>query len=114
MHNSLQGYPVRDEYVRKVPAGEQIIEEYYRIAPHIVANINSRRNSKRIYHSLYRRLVQKSLGLLLLGKKQEALYNYLTIVEDSKRKYFFLEKLVLSAGHQSREVVRLIKPLRSC
>jgi hypothetical protein len=79
----------RDEYVRKVPAGEQIIEEYYRIAPYIVANINSRRNSKRIYHSLYRRLVQKSLGLLLLGKKQEALDNYITTVEDLKRKYFF-------------------------
>jgi hypothetical protein len=85
--NALRNF--RDEYVRKVPAGEQILEEYYRIAPHIVANINSRRNSKRIYYGLYRRLIQKSLGLLLLGKKEEALNNYITIVEDLKRKYLF-------------------------
>jgi len=77
----------RDEYVRNLPAGDQIIRQYYEIAPRIITNINRTLNSRNIYLTLYKELVSKSLELIRSGKMKEAFNNYLKIVTELKRKY---------------------------
>ncbi|MBC7326748.1 hypothetical protein H5T87_01365 [bacterium] len=77
----------RDEYVRNLPNGEQIIEEYYRVAPSIVAEINKAENFKEIYSALYERLVSRTVELINQGKKEEAFNNCLAIFNELKRVY---------------------------
>lgn len=77
----------RDEYVRNLPEGSQLIREYYKIAPLIVARINSTGNPKEIYLSLYERLVSKSLQLIYSGKNDEAFKNYLKIINELKQNH---------------------------
>jgi hypothetical protein len=83
--NTLRAF--RDKYIRALPNGEQLISEYYAIAPRVIAGIKHAENSKEVYLSLYERLVLKSLRLIRSGKKDEAFKNYLNIVNELKQKY---------------------------
>ena len=76
-----------EECIRTLPYGEQLIREYYEIAPLIVAAIDSMENRREIYMDLYERLVLKSLELIQTGRKNEAVKNYQQIVSELKRRY---------------------------
>jgi len=66
----------RDEYVRKRVDGEEILMEYYRLAPQVVSCIDRSCKSKHIYEDLYRRFVERSLELIRAGRNEEALCYY--------------------------------------
>ena len=77
----------RDGYIKTLPNGDQIIREYYEIAPRIVAAINRIKNSKKVYIDLYERLVLKTLELIQRGENEEAFKNCLEIVNELKQRY---------------------------
>jgi hypothetical protein len=76
----------RDEYVRNLPNGTQLIHEYYNIAPQIVAGINSSEDLMKVYEGLYEKLVT-NLELIRSGKKGEALRNGLEIINELRENY---------------------------
>ncbi|MFP4646379.1 MAG: ABC transporter substrate-binding protein [Candidatus Acetothermia bacterium] len=77
----------RDEFVRGLRQGDQIIQEYYEIAPKIINKIDGLKRSSEVYEELYRKLVQRSVELIELGRKREAFENYRSIVQELKRRY---------------------------
>lgn len=77
----------RDEYVRNLPNGDEIIREYYETAPRIIAGINQAKNSREISLSLYEHLVVKSIEFIHSGKKDDAFKNYLKIANQLKKRY---------------------------
>ncbi len=77
----------REDYVRSLENGNEIINEYYIIAPRILSEIDRTDNNREIYIELYEQLVLKSLELIKSGKEYEAFNNYLQIVENLKERY---------------------------
>ena len=77
----------RDEFVCSLPEGDRIIQEYYEIAPRILAGISKTANSNDVYVDLYERLVKKSLELISADKKDEAYANYLLVVNELRERY---------------------------
>ncbi|MGB9618662.1 MAG: CFI-box-CTERM domain-containing protein, partial [Desulfomonilaceae bacterium] len=66
----------RDEYVRKRADGEEILREYYSLAPMVVSCIDRSSESSQIYEALYERFVERSLELIRAGRNEEALCYY--------------------------------------
>lgn len=77
----------RDSFVKGLPEGNQIVNEYYEIAPRIIEKIDSLKNSSRVYEDLYGKLVRRSVELIDLGRKKEAFENYKSIVQELKASY---------------------------
>ena len=77
----------RDEYIKSLPSGEQLINDYYVNAPKIVAAINGLPNSMEIYHDLYEQLAAKSLELVNSGKQEDALRLGLSMFKELKNRY---------------------------
>lgn len=70
----------RDNYIMTVPGGPELIQEYYEVAPAIVASIIENKESVRILSALYDELVVPSVTLILSGEYEEALLHYRTCV----------------------------------
>lgn len=76
----------RDGYMRSLPDGNEMIEEYYRIAPPIVEIIDSRKDKDSIYKSIYE-TVKKCVLLIKADKNEEALEEYKNMVLGLEEKY---------------------------
>jgi len=76
----------RDNYVRNLPSGEEIIREYYNIAPSIITEIDKRENSEEIYQNI-KREIDEALTLINLGKKEQAFTIYYNVVKRLKQEY---------------------------
>ena len=74
----------RDNWLRYRPDGEQLIEDYYAIAPLIVSKINKLSNSKEIYKAIWQKYLKNCLNLIESGKNQECSNLYKKMVEDLK------------------------------
>ena len=66
----------RDGYMRSLPQGEELIAEYYRIAPAIVEQIQCSDSRLEVLDRLYQDLVLPCVELIREGKNEEALENY--------------------------------------
>jgi hypothetical protein len=77
----------RDSYVRGLPHGTAVIDDYYEVAPRVVRAINCSSDKRGIYDYLYKALVLKTVELIADGKKEEAFANYCGIVCDLKANY---------------------------
>lgn len=80
----------RDNWLQNQPNGPELIQEYYRIAPQIVSNINANEKYIEIYDDLYEHLVLKCVNLIETGQYMEALKKYKTTVDDLKNVYLNL------------------------
>jgi len=76
----------RDNYVRALPNGEEILCEYYEVAPQIVAGINGADNRQQVYLNLYEDLIS-AVELIRQGKDNEVFRNYLRILSELKQRY---------------------------
>ncbi len=76
----------RETYVRSLPKGNEMLEEYQRIAPHILEKINAQPQRQQIYAALFQR-VRTSVESILAGKPQEAFENYKNVVAELKAQY---------------------------
>jgi hypothetical protein len=77
----------RDEFVAKLPGGQETLLEYDWIASQIVHAINKTKNPKTVYQQLFEDLVKKSVLLINSGKRQEAYDHYLKVTNELKQKY---------------------------
>ncbi len=77
----------RDEFVSNLPNGDELIKEYYEVAPKIVSAINRTKNPKKIYSMLYEELVSKTSRFINSNQKQEAFGNCVSVVRSLEQKY---------------------------
>jgi hypothetical protein len=82
--NTMRAF--RDSYIKSLPDGEEIIREYYQVAPQIVARINRTDNWQEVYLNLYEQLVL-IVELICRGENDEALRNCLRIFNELKQRY---------------------------
>lgn len=65
----------RDEFVRRLPGGPQLIEQYYLRSPQIVAQIERDVHAEQIFAQIYSD-IKRAVRLISEGKLDEAYYYY--------------------------------------
>lgn len=81
---TMRGF--RDNYLRFLPDGEDMIAEYYRIAQPIVDVINSKSDKDSIYKAIYE-TVKKCVSFVKAEKNEEAFTECTNMISDLKNKY---------------------------
>ena len=77
----------RDEWLIKQDDGEQLVREYYQIAPQIVEAIEGESEVDRIYSSLWKDYISKCIGLIEKGDYEACKNLYIRMVEELKKVY---------------------------
>lgn len=77
----------RDETLLSSQAGRQLVHEYYRIAPSIVAYISREKDSATIYHNLYDHYILPGYTALMQGNDRVAVQLYSQMVTFLAKKY---------------------------
>ena len=62
----------RDEYIRLLPVGSNLIEDYYRTAPLIVQRIKSGSDTNAVFENLLS-IIRSVVALIQAGRNSEAL-----------------------------------------
>lgn len=78
----------RDNYLRKLPSGDEEIAEYYRTAPKIVDTINHRTDVDLVYDEMYSNEIKPCVDLILQGRNDEAYQKYKKLVTSLMRTYY--------------------------
>ncbi len=76
----------RDNYVRNLPDGIEIISNYYAESPELVRAISLTLQAKLEYRNIIE-IVHKAINYINIGKNKEAFLVYKTMVEQLKNKY---------------------------
>lgn len=79
----------RDEYLLASPEGEEIVEEYYNIAPTIVKRIGKEENAADIYRKIWEEYLSPCIRLIEEGKKEECKYVYSDMVKKLEKRYLY-------------------------
>ena len=82
----------RDQYLMQQENGEEIVYEYYDLAPTIVKHIDQRKDSGEIYRSIWDTYLVPCLSLIEKGENEECRDLYIAMVRDMQKKYFFEEQ----------------------
>lgn len=61
----------RDNWLYKQPGGQELIKEYYRVAPQIVKNIDARMDKATIYTNILEHYLRPCLSLIEQGKNKQ-------------------------------------------
>ena len=77
----------RDNYLKSRPGGEEIIAEYYALAPQIVKAIDHSPDAGQVYSHLFADLVEPVLTLILAGQFEQAISQYRSHVERLRAAY---------------------------
>lgn len=83
--NLLKNY--RDGYLMETAGGEELIHEYYDIAPTIVKRINKSRNSADTYESIWNTYLKPCVSLIEEGKNEECRKLYMEMVYKLRDQY---------------------------
>ena len=68
----------RDEYLAKQPEGKDEIEQYYAVAPAIVASINKRTDASAIWNRVYEELIVPCVRMIHANQNEQAHQLYKT------------------------------------
>ena len=77
----------RDGYLSLVPGGNELINQYYSMAPSIVNSINMKPGSHEIYDSIYKDHLLPCIRLIQEGKMEEAMKVYKAMAEKLYKEY---------------------------
>lgn len=77
----------RDTFMKKDELMKSEVEEYYRIAPTICKNIDSKDDSAEIYESIYQKWLKNAVSACDSGEKQKAHDIYREMVLELKKLY---------------------------
>lgn len=66
----------RDGVLAHMPGGQEEIEEYYEIAPDIVAAINQRKDATQIWNRVYDELVEPCVRMIYEGQDERSYQHY--------------------------------------
>ncbi|MCI7814307.1 MAG: CFI-box-CTERM domain-containing protein [Lachnospiraceae bacterium] len=78
----------RDGYLSSQPDGEEVIKEYYDVAPTIVKHINQREDRDKIYRRVWDQYLQPCIRMIEEAKLQECKKLYVKMVRDLEKQYF--------------------------
>ncbi len=78
----------RDNYLMKIPGGEQMVQEYYDVAPSIVKHIDRQENSEDIYRSIWEMYISPCISMIHEGEMEKCRELYQKMVCDLKEQYF--------------------------
>lgn len=78
----------RDNWLRKQPGGEEIVQEYYRIAPTIVSNIDKEDNHSSVYLDLLHNSIQPCIEDIKKGDYEKCKERYMYMVLNLKKKFY--------------------------
>jgi hypothetical protein len=84
----------RDEYVRQLPNGGKIIDEYYRIAPAIVRKINERPDHEEVFAALFRQ-IEKAVQLICERRDADAFVHYVEVIKRLKKEYMNWQRIMI-------------------
>lgn len=79
----------RDHYLLSSEKGEEIVEEYYNIAPTIVKRINRKENPDEIYAAIWQDYLSPCVHLIEKEKKEECRELYSDMVRKLERDYLY-------------------------
>ena len=77
----------RDQLIKEDPEFKEIVLEYYKVAPQIVAEINKDENKDQILDNIYNELVVPVTNYLKDGQIDKAKEHYINIYNKLKEKY---------------------------
>lgn len=77
----------RDTWLKNSEEGQEIIKEYYEVAPKIVSAINETKESKKVYDMLYEKMVQPCVKLIEQKKYKETVHLYRSMTMQLKEEY---------------------------
>lgn len=76
----------RDDYIKVIPGGDELLNEYQKLAPKIVEHINNSQESNEVLDDLLAS-INKTVELIELGNNEEALNLCLRKFQSLKVKY---------------------------
>lgn len=79
----------RDGYMMKTEAGQELVKEYYEIAPGIVMLINMQDHAKEIYDRIYKEYLAPCLGMIEEEKMEACQEHYVSMMLGLKEKYLY-------------------------
>jgi TPR repeat protein len=78
----------RDNWLRKQSDGDELVQEYYRIAPVIVENIDKEPNSSTIYLDILHDSIEPCIEDIKNGNNEQCKERYMQMVLNLKQKYY--------------------------
>jgi len=66
----------RDEFMKATPAGKELIQNYYDVAPKVVAKLSARKDNQEIYNYFYHRYIVPAVKQIEAGNNYAALTIY--------------------------------------
>lgn len=85
--NLMRDY--RDGYLAAQDGGEEIIHEYYDVAPTIVKRIDRMENAGEVYRDIWNRYLQPCVKLIEKDEMEDCRKIYTDMVHDLQKKYLF-------------------------
>ena len=70
------------------PDGEEVIRQYYDLAPTIVKHINQRKDRKKIYREVWDQYLSPCIQMIENNKNKQCKELYIRMVRDLEKKYF--------------------------
>lgn len=77
----------RDTWLKNSKEGNQVVKQYYEIAPKIVSAINDTKDSKAVYEMLYEKMVKPCVVFIEQKRYQEALELYRNMTLKLEKEY---------------------------
>lgn len=78
----------RDDYLLQSAQGEEMVREYYDVAPSIVKHIGQRADADQIYEGIWQQYLSPCIRLIELGQNLECVDLYRHMVYELKNLYF--------------------------
>lgn len=78
----------RDTYMASLPGGEELIQEYYDMAPSIVKHINQKEDASAIYRSIWEEYLSPCISMIEEERFEECRQRYQDMVYTLRDKYF--------------------------
>lgn len=66
----------RDDFMKATPAGKELIDNYYQVAPKVVAKLNARSDAKHVYTAIYNNYLAPAIAAIETGDNYHALSIY--------------------------------------
>ena len=79
----------RDGYLMHSEGGQQIVEEYYDIAPTIVKRIGRKEDADEIYRGIWEKYLNPCIRLIEEDRREECRDLYITMVRRLEKEYFY-------------------------
>lgn len=79
----------RDGYLMSQPEGEEIIHEYYDVAPTIVKRINRSTDKMAVYQMIWEKYLQPCIHMIENGEEEDCKELYIQMVRELQEEYFY-------------------------